>query len=145
MCVCVCGECKEKSKFTFAAENSKQRYGGGEKEEEKEFKLRRAKTELKEKERNECFQSAEVCAESFSLSDQVIELQRTDVSITSSYLRLQHSTINLDSVCTGFAVQKLRMHPEVARPTCYQYFFIHFMYGELLESKLKLPKTPVSY
>lgn len=48
----------------------------------------------------------------------MIELQRTDVSITSSYLRLQNSHINLDSVCAAFADQKLKLQREVAPQTC---------------------------
>lgn len=44
---------------------------------------------------------AEVFVESVLLSDRVIELHRTDVSVTSSYLRLKNSPINLDGVCTG--------------------------------------------
>lgn len=55
--------------------------------------------------------------ESVLLSEQVIELQRTDVSITSSYLRLQNNTINLDRLYTG-------SQGEVARPTYCKYSFV---------------------
>lgn len=45
-----------------------------------------------------------VCVESVLWFDGVIELRRTDVSITSSYLRLQNNPINLDRVYTGSQV-----------------------------------------
>ena len=54
----------------------------------------RTKTGLK-KRKEKCFQSVEVYLESILLAAQVIELQRTDVSITSSYLRQENNTINL--------------------------------------------------
>lgn len=43
----------------------------------------------------------ESAVDSVLLSDKVIELQRTDVSTTSSYHHSQNKTINLDGVCAG--------------------------------------------
>lgn len=42
-------------------------------------------------------------------SERVIELRRTDVSVTSSYLCLQNNTINLNRVCAGFCSPELKI------------------------------------
>ena len=75
------------------------------------------------------------------LSDRVIKLQRTDVSITSSYLRLQNNTINLDRICTGFAVQSSRMLQDEVAGRHTVNISLSLSFEPLLESKLKGTKS----